>query len=148
MNYHSYPYPSRRMVAFGHRGMVSTSQSLAAQAGLEILKRGGNAIDAAIATAICLTIVQPTSNGIGSDAFALVWTQGKLHGLNASGKSPLKLTPEEMARKSYSEMPERGLASVTVPGAPGAWRAMSERFGKLPFRERLSQQLDMQGKDS
>ena len=135
MNYHSYPYPSRRMVAFGHRGMVSTSQSLAAQAGLEILKRGGNAIDAAIATAICLTIVQPTSNGIGSDAFALVWTQGKLHGLNASGKSPLKLTPEEMARKSYSEMPERGLASVTVPGAPGAWRAMSERFGKLPFRE-------------
>lgn len=133
MNYHAYPHASRRMVTFGHRGMVSTAQALAAQAGLDILKQGGNAVDAAIAAAVCLTVVQPTSNGIGSDAFALVWTKGKLHGLNASGKAPMALTPEEMARKGHTKMPERGLEPITVPGAPGAWIALSRRFGKLPF---------------
>lgn len=135
MNYHSYPYASRRMVTFGSKGMVSTSQSLAAQAGLDILKKGGNAIDAAIAAAVCLTVVQPTSNGIGSDAFALIWTENKLHGLNASGKAPAALTPEEMAKKGHRKMPVRGLEPVTVPGAPGAWIAMSRRFGRLPFAE-------------
>ena len=135
MNYHSYPYPSRRMVAFANHGMVSTAQSLAAQAGLEIMKKGGNAIDAAIAAAITLTVVQPTSNGIGSDAFAILWTQGKLHGLNASGKAPHALTPEEMAKKGHSSMPDRGLEPVTVPGAPGAWKALSQRFGRLPYKE-------------
>ncbi len=89
-DYLNYPYPSRRMTAFAGKGMVATSQPLAAQAGLEILKKGGNAIDAAVATAACLTVVEPTSNGIGGDAFALVWTGDKLHGLNASGYSPVQ----------------------------------------------------------
>ena len=87
MNYNpaEYKYPSRRNVIYGNKGMVATSQPLAAQAGLEILKKGGNAIDAAIATAACLTVVEPTSNGLGSDAFAIVYTNNKLHRLNASG---------------------------------------------------------------
>lgn len=83
-----YPYPSRRMVVYAKKGMVAASQPLAAQAGLEILKRGGNAIDAALAAAASLTVLEPTSNGIGGDAFALVWAQNKLHGLNASGPAP------------------------------------------------------------
>jgi len=84
----SYPFPSQRTMVFAQNGMVATSQYLAAQSGLEILKMGGNAIDAAIATAACLTVVEPTSNGIGGDAFALVWVKNKLYGLNASGPSP------------------------------------------------------------
>ena len=80
-----YPYPSRRSAVYANRGMVATSQPLAAQASLAVLQAGGNAIDAAIATAAALTVVEPTANGIGSDAFALVWHGGKLHGLNASG---------------------------------------------------------------
>ena len=93
-NYH--PYPSHRSVTYGKNGMVATSQPLAAQAGLDILKKGGNAIDAAIATAACLTVVEPTSNGIGGDAFAIVWTKGKLHGLNASGPAPKSISIEKV----------------------------------------------------
>src|SRR5699024_10553134 len=118
-------------------GMVATSQSTAAQAGLEILKKGGNAIDAAIATAACLTVVEPTSNGIGGDAFALVWTKGKLHGLNASGRAPKNISVEKVKAAGYEEMPDFGWTPVTVPGAPGAWKALSERFGKLPLIEIL-----------
>ena len=84
----AYPYPSRRNCVYAARGMVATSQPLAAQAGLHILQQGGNAIDAAVATAAALTVLEPTSNGIGGDAFALVWTGGKLHGLNGSGPAP------------------------------------------------------------
>ena len=83
-------YPSKRNVVYGAKGMVATSQPLAAQAGLEILRQGGNAIDAAIAAATCLAVVECGFNGIGGDAFALVWTGGKLHGLNASGPAPKK----------------------------------------------------------
>ncbi|SEB73450.1 gamma-glutamyltransferase family protein [Paenibacillus sp. GP183] len=132
-----YPYPSRRKVQFAKNGMVATSQPLAAEAGLEILKKGGNAIDAAIATAACLTVVEPTANGIGSDAFALVWTQGKLHGLNASGPAPGSISIEALNKAGYSEMPLYGLVPVTVPGAPAAWAELSERFGKLPLTEVL-----------
>src|SRR3954452_7493199 len=112
---HSFPYPSQRMPVLAPRGVVATSQPLAAQAGLTMLLQGGNAVDAAIATAITLTVVEPTSNGIGSDAFALVWDGGKLHGLNASGRSPAAWTTDQFAR--LSEMPMRGWLSVTVPGA-------------------------------
>ncbi|MCE8020849.1 gamma-glutamyltransferase family protein [Halomonas sp. MCCC 1A11036] len=139
---HYYPSASRRMVTFGHRGMVATSQPLAAQAGGDMLKRGGNAIDAAIATAAALTVVEPTSNGIGSDAFAIVWMNGELHGLNASGPAPQSISVEALKALGHEKMPAHGLVPVTVPGAPGAWAELSERFGKLPFAELLAPAIE------
>ncbi|WP_059104553.1 gamma-glutamyltransferase family protein [Shouchella shacheensis] len=131
---HHYPHTASRNVIYGRKGMVATSQPLAAQSGLEILKQGGNAIDAAIATAACLTVVEPTSNGIGSDAFALVWVDGKLHGLDASGQAPNLLTREAVKEAGFHDaLPKHGMIPVTVPGAPGAWAALSKRFGKLPL---------------
>ncbi|MCE8016679.1 gamma-glutamyltransferase family protein [Halomonas sp. MCCC 1A17488] len=135
---HFYPSPSRRMATYGDRGMVATSQPLGAQAGMQILQRGGNAVDAAIATAAALTVVEPTSNGLGSDAFAIVWIDGELHGLNASGPAPQAATLEAVRALGHERMPEHGLLPVTVPGAPAAWAALSERFGKLPFAELLA----------
>ncbi|WP_347551055.1 gamma-glutamyltransferase family protein [Pseudalkalibacillus hwajinpoensis] len=129
------PYTSSRLPVIANKGMVATSQPLAAQAGLDMLKKGGNAIDAAIATAACLTVVEPTSNGIGGDAFALVWAEGKLHGLNGSGPAPASLSIEELKKRGLDHIPKYGLTPVTVPGAPGAWAALSKRFGKLPFKE-------------
>ncbi len=137
-----HPYPSRRMTSYACNGMVATSQPLAAQAGLEILKKGGNAIDAAIATAACLTVVEPTSNGIGGDAFALVWTERKLHGLNASGPAPSGLSGKELLARGYQEIPKQGWTTVTVPGAPAAWATLSERFGKLPLTVVLQPAID------
>lgn len=98
MNYDalSYRYPSNRNVIYGRKGMVVTGQPLAAQAGLEILKKGGNAVDAAIAVAACLTVVEPTSNGIGGDAFAIVWIKDKMYGLNSSGPSPKNISLDEL----------------------------------------------------
>ncbi len=132
-----HPFPSRRMTVYARNGMVATSQPLAAQAGLEMLRRGGNAVDAAIATAAALTVVEPTSNGIGGDAFALVWTEGKLHGLNASGPAPRELSIEKLRAVGVDEIPRFGWIPVTVPGVPAAWAALSKRFGRLPFRELL-----------
>jgi gamma-glutamyltranspeptidase / glutathione hydrolase len=137
-----YPYPSRRNAHYAKNGMVATSQPFAAEAGIEILKKGGNAIDAAIATAACLTVVEPTSNGIGSDAFALVWTKGEMHGLNASGPAPKSISIEALKKNGYSEMPIYGLIPVTVPGAPAAWAELSERFGKLPLTEVLKPAIE------
>jgi gamma-glutamyltranspeptidase/glutathione hydrolase len=117
--------------------MVATSQPLAAQAGLEIMKRGGNAIDAAVATAAALTVLEPCSNGIGGDAFALVWTNGRLHGLNASGPSPQSISIESVRALGFAEMPAHGVVPVTVPGAPAAWAELSKRFGKLSLAEVL-----------
>ncbi|RXT02371.1 gamma-glutamyltransferase [Ammoniphilus sp. CFH 90114] len=144
MNYDAlnYPYPSQRMAVYAKKGMVATSQPLAAQAGLDILKKGGNAIDAAIATAACLTVVEPTSNSIGGDSFALVWTKGELHGLNASGPSPEGISAEELRKSGYQEMPKHGWLPVTVPGTPAAWAALSERFGKLPFADVLQPAIE------
>ena len=102
------PYSSRRMTIYAKNGMIATSQSLAAQAGLAILKKGGNAIDAAIATAACLTVVEPTSNGIGGDAFALVWAKGKLYGLNSSGPAPQDISIKVIRKAGYKEMPNFG----------------------------------------
>lgn len=142
-NPHHYPSASRRMVTFGKRGMVATSQSLAAQVGIDILRNGGNAIDAAIATAAALTVVEPTSNGIGSDAFALVWVKGELHGLNASGPAPKSISCDAVKALGLDEMPAHGLVPITVPGAPGAWAALSERFGKLPFEQLLAPAIEL-----
>jgi gamma-glutamyltranspeptidase/glutathione hydrolase len=113
--------------------IVATSQPLAAQAGLAVMNKGGNAVDAAIATAITLTVVEPTMNGIGSDAFCLVWDGQRLHGLNGAGKFPAKWTYEHY--KKYSEMPISGWGSVTVPGAVSSWVELSRRFGRLAFEE-------------
>ncbi|MGL6253518.1 MAG: gamma-glutamyltransferase, partial [Billgrantia desiderata] len=135
---HYYPYPSRRMATYGHRGMVATSQPMAAQAGMEMLKQGGNAVDAAIAMAAALTVVEPTANGIGGDAFALVWSEERLHGLNASGPSPQAISRDAVTALGHEEMPALGLTPVTVPGAPAAWASLSERFGRLPFAALLA----------
>ena len=134
----SNPYPMARNMQTARNGMVATSQPLAAQAGLEIIQKGGNAIDAAIATAACLTVVEPTSNGIGSDAFALVWAEGKLHGLNSSGPAPASMSIDAVKALGHTEMPKMGWLPVTVPGAPGAWAALSKRFGKLSLAECLA----------
>ena len=131
------PFPSRRTTVYGKKGMVATAQNLAAMAGMDILKKGGNAIDAAIATAACLTIVEPCSNGIGGDAFALIWHKGKLHGLNASGAAPLKLTGENVRSAGHEEMPLFGWFPVTIPGVPAAWAEMSAKFGRLTLPEVL-----------
>ena len=131
----AFPYPSRRMPVWA-RNVVATSQPLAAQAGLAALRDGGNAIDAALTTAITLTVVEPTSNGLGSDAFAQVWTEGMLHGINGSGRSPAAWTPDRFADRGA--MPDTGWDSVTVPGAVDVWARLSARFGRLPF-ERLFQ---------
>lgn len=113
--------------------VVATSQPLSAQAGLRMLLAGGNAVDAALAAAITATVVEPVSNGIGGDAFAIIWDGKRLHGLNGSGRSPASWSVE---RFSHSElMPSIGWDSVTVPGAVSAWTALSRRFGKLPFKQ-------------
>ena len=123
---------AHRSAVFGDN-IVSTSQPLAAQAGLSIMKQGGNAVDAAVAAAITLTVVEPTMNGIGSDAFCLVWDGRNIHGLNASGKYPEQWAFKDF--KQYSSMPDLGWQSVSVPGAVSSWVALSSRFGRLPFED-------------
>ncbi|MEK9819849.1 MAG: gamma-glutamyltransferase, partial [Pseudomonadales bacterium] len=135
----SQPYPSARSPVFA-RNVVATSQPLATQAGLDALKRGGNACDAALAAAITLTVVEPNNNGLGSDAFALIHDGRQLHGLNASGRSPAKLSPAYY--EGLDRMPTRGWPSVTVPGAVSAWVALSERFGRLPFERLFDAAID------
>ena len=122
-----YAWPRKPVLA---TNVVCTSQPLAAQAGLRMLAEGGSAADAAVATAIALTVVEPVSNGIGSDAFAIVWDGHELHGLNASGRSPAAWTPEYFGGDG---VPPFGWNSVTVPGAVSAWVELHAKFGKLPF---------------
>ncbi len=124
------PYATRRSPVLA-QNVVATSQPLAAQAGLQALADGGNAIDAALAAAITLTVVEPSGNGLGADAFALIWDGTELHGLNASGRAPGAWTPARFAGRKT--MPVLGADSVTVPGAVSAWVAASRRFGRLPF---------------
>ncbi len=128
-------YPSRRSPTMGKQ-MVATSQPLAAQAGLAVLASGGNAIDAAIAVAAVLTVVEPTMNGVGSDAFALVWDGQRLHGLNGSGRAPARFTFSRF--RSRASMPALGWDAVTVPGAVHAWATLWARFGSRPFSELLA----------
>ncbi len=128
----STPYRSTRSPVFA-KNMVATSQPLAVEAGINAMRRGGNAVDAAIASAVTLTVVEPNNNGIGSDAFALVHDGKELHGLNASGRSPAAMTPDRFSGRE--SMPVWGWEAVTVPGAVSAWVALSERFGMLPFAD-------------
>ncbi len=132
-------YASRRSPVFA-RNVVATSHPLAAQTGLRMLQRGGNAVDAAIATAAMMTIVEPCSNGLGSDAFCIVWDGRQLQGLNASGYAPMGWTPEYFHGKygpQATTPPKRGWDSVTVPGAVAGWVALHGRYGRLPFSDLL-----------
>jgi len=126
------PYASQRSATMADN-MVVASQPLAGQAGLSMLAQGGNAVDAALATAITLTQVEPTGNGLGSDAFAIVWDGQKLHGLNASGRSPAAWSTERFTR--MGGIPDRGWDTVTVPGAVAGWAELHAKFGKLPFEK-------------
>ncbi len=138
-------YASQRSPVFA-RNVVSTSHPLAAQAGLRMMQKGGNTVDAAIATAAVMTIVEPCSNGLGSDAFAILWDGKALHGLNASGCAPAAWTPEYFRAKYGADAktpPKRGWDSVTVPGAVSAWMALSTRFGKLPFADLLAPAIEI-----
>ena len=122
------------------RGVVTSPNYLASQAGLDVLRRGGTAVDAAIAAAMALTVVEPTGCGLGSDGFAIVWDGKELHGLNASGRSPAAWTPEYFEK--LGGIPETGWNAVTVPGAVSAWVALSKRLGKLPFAQLAQPAID------
>jgi gamma-glutamyltranspeptidase/glutathione hydrolase len=122
-----------RKPLFASRGVVATSQHLASQAGLAALERGGNAVDAALAAATTLAVVEQACCDVGGDLFALVWDGTQLHGLNGSGRAPAGLTLEAVRQRGDATMPEQGWLSVTVPGAPAAWSDLHQRFGKLPF---------------
>jgi gamma-glutamyltranspeptidase/glutathione hydrolase len=139
------PYPTTRIPVLA-RNVVSTSHPLAAQAGLRILWQGGNAVDAAVAAAAAMTICEPVSNGLGSDAFAILWDGNELHGLNASGRAPAGWTPDYFRGKYGADaraLPKRGPDSITVPGAVASWVALSERFGKLPFADLLAPAIEI-----
>ena len=138
------PYSTTRIPVFA-RNVVSTSHPLASTAGLRMRLLGGNAVDAAIAAAAVMSIVEPVSNGLGSDAFALIWDGRQLHGLNASGCAPKAWTPEYFKRKypGSKAPPKRGMDAVTVPGAVAGWAAMSERFGKLPFADLMQSAIEI-----
>ncbi len=134
---HSRGYPSVRVPVFA-RNVVATSHPLAAQVGLRMLATGGNAVDAAIAAAAAMTIVEPCSNGLGSDAFAIVWDGQRLQGLNASGRAPAAWRAADLRARHGEAMPLRGWDTVTVPGAVSAWAALSRRYGRLPFADLLA----------
>jgi len=139
------PYLSTRLPVFA-RNVVSTSHPLAAQAGLRMLWKGGNAVDAAVAAAAAMTIVEPVSNGLGSDSFCILWDGKELHGLNASGRAPQTWTPDYFKRKYGADAknpPKRGFDAVTVPGAVSSWVALSERFGKLPFADLMEPAIEI-----
>ena len=136
------PYPTIRSPLMA-RNVVATSQALASQAGLRMLLKGGNAVDAAIAAAAALTIVEPVSNGLGSDNFAILWDGQQLHGLNASGVAPAAWSPAYFRRKHGEAMPMRGWDTVTTPGAVAGWVALSQRFGKLPFADLFEPAIEL-----
>jgi len=123
--------------------MVAASSPQASSAGLEALRQGGNAVDAAIAAAAALTVTEPCSNGIGSDAFAIVWKDGKMYGLNASGKAPLNISIEKLqnSKPGLEKMPVFGWAPTMVPGAPKAWARLAGRFGNLPLTKSMERAI-------
>ncbi|MFM8696515.1 MAG: gamma-glutamyltransferase family protein [Betaproteobacteria bacterium] len=135
-------YTSRRTPVFG-RDVAATSHPLAAQAGLKMMQSGGNAVDAAVAMAACMTVVEPCSNGLGSDLFAIVWDGSQLLGLNASGHAPAAWNPAYFTSKYGAQMPRRGVDAVTVPGAVSGWVALHGRLGRLPFADVLAPAIEL-----
>lgn len=144
MHFEAYTFPSRRSNVIGRKGLVATSQPLAAQAGLNVLKAGGNAVDAAIATVATLCVVEPCSTGVGGDAFALIWIarDKKLYGINASGPAPMELTADWIRGQGYETVPALGPIPVTVPGSVRGWQLALERFGTLGLDTLLSRPID------
>jgi len=142
-----YSFPSRRSAVMSRGGMVATSQPLAAQAGVEMLRRGGNAIDAAVATAAALNVVEPMSTGLGGDAFALIYLakSRELKALNASGRSPYAATPEAYRKMGCRQMPEKGIHSVTVPGTLDGWCRLLESHGTMSLGQVLAPAIKLAG---
>src|SRR5258707_10543482 len=126
-----------RSAVITQQGIVATSQALASQVGVQILTRGGSAVDAAIAANAVLAVMEPDMNGVGGDLFVLYWdaSTGKLTGLNASGPAPGALTPDFLNKAGIKTMPTEGIHSVTVPGAVDGWAKMHARYGKLPWKD-------------
>ena len=141
----SFRFPTRRSVSMSHNGMVATSQPLAAMAGLRMLMQGGNAVDAAVATAAALNVVEPVSTGAGGDAFALTYVarSGEVTALNASGRAPHAQTLEEMQRRGHTTMPIFGGLAVTVPGAVAGWADILKRHGSMPLADVLKPAIEL-----
>ena len=135
---------STRSEVIAENGMVATSHPLATQIGIDILKNGGNAIDAAIAANAAIGLMEPTGNGIGGDLFAIIWVEKdkKLYGLNASGRSPKNLTLDYFKNKSFSEIPAYGPLPVSVPGCVDGWFEMHDKFGSIAMHEILSPAIE------
>src|SRR5512146_2725513 len=142
----TFSFASRRSPVYGRGGMVATSQTLAVAAGLQVLQAGGNAADAAIATASALNVTEPTSNGLGGDAFALFYEAGtrRVYALNGSGRAPHALTLERLQKEGLGEaLPRDHPYTITVPGAAAAWCDLVERFGRLPLAQTLSPAINL-----
>lgn len=144
MKFEVFSFPSRRSNVIAHNGVVATGQPLAAQAGLAILRTGGNAIDAAVATVATLCVTEPCSTGIGGDAFALIWSAAdqQLYGLNASGPAPQALTGQLVRDRGYDTFPARGGLAVTVPGSLRGWELVLERFGTMELSQLLATPIE------
>lgn len=144
----SNPYPTVRIPLFA-RNVVSTSHPLAAQAGLRMLLKGGTAVDAAIAAAAAITLVEPVSCGLGGDAFAIVWDGKSLHGLNSSGYAPQAWSVDYFKNKygvdaqGIAKAPKRGVDAITIPGVVAGWAALHEKFGKLPFADLMEPAIEI-----
>src|SRR5262245_15914817 len=138
------PYQTGRSVVMAPHGMVATSHPLAAQIGLDVLRKGGTAVDAAIAVNAALGLMEPMSCGIGGDLFAIVWDAKtkKLHGLNASGRSPYKATRAVFAERKLKEIPEYGAITWSVPGCVSGWEELHRKFGKMPMADVLAPVID------
>ena len=138
-----YPYPSRRNAVYSKRGMVATSHPLAVEAGMAAFRKGGNAIDAALAAAAALCIVDPMSTGPCGDLFAIIHTKGKIYGLNASGHSPQMMNAEALKARGLDHIPVTGWMPVTVSGGPAGWAALCKRFGKLPMTDTFAPAIEL-----
>ena len=144
----SNPYPTVRIPLFA-RNVVSTSHPLAAQAGLRMLLKGGSAVDAAIAAAAAITLVEPVSCGLGGDAFAIVWDGKTLQGLNSSGYAPAAWNVDYFKNKygvdaqGFAKAPKRGVDAITIPGVVAGWAALHERYGKLPFADLMEPAIEI-----
>ena len=135
-----YSFASHRNIVYAKKGMACSTSPIASQVGLDILKSGGNAMDAAIAMATTLPLVEPTGNGLGSDCFALVWSEKdqKLFGLDGSGVAPMALSAEKVKEAGYTAVPMNGWLPTMVPGAPSAWAELRRRFGTKSMAELMA----------